>query len=244
MSTALLVTSGKGGTGKTTVSQLLARALCRRGKNVLLLELDSGLRGLDLMLGVCDRVVYDLSDVLCGRCRPVKAITSVDLPHGNLHLIPAPLDRRFVPDRENLLRLLEGLSGCYDFLLLDAGAGLGPGVEIASSACDGALIVTHCDPVAARDAARAADLVADLSPRLVVNRFLRRQLSPELPTLDALIDRTGVRLISVIPEDPAVETACATAAAPPADSPAAREIDDLARRLLGEPVRLRIGRLR
>ena len=89
----LLVTSGKGGTGKTTVSMLLAHALCRRDRNVLLIELDSGLRGLDLLLGVSDRVVYDLSDYLCGRCKPVKAVTVCDVPKGNLHLIAAPSDR-------------------------------------------------------------------------------------------------------------------------------------------------------
>ena len=68
MADILIVTSGKGGTGKTTVSLMLAKALCRRKKNVLLLELDSGLRGLDLLLKVSDKVVYDLSDVLTGSC--------------------------------------------------------------------------------------------------------------------------------------------------------------------------------
>ncbi|MEG1849687.1 MAG: septum formation initiator, partial [Oscillospiraceae bacterium] len=82
---------------------------------------DSGLRGLDLMLGVTDRVVYDLSDVLCGRCRPAKAIVSVPTARGNLHLLAAPVNRFFVPDRANLARLLTGLTGCYDLLLFDTG---------------------------------------------------------------------------------------------------------------------------
>ena len=86
----IVVTSGKGGTGKTTVSLLLAKELCRHGKNVMLLELDSGLRGLDLLLKVSDRVVFDLSDVLTGGCKPVRAITVCDVPKGNLHFIAAP----------------------------------------------------------------------------------------------------------------------------------------------------------
>ncbi|MEG2174154.1 MAG: P-loop NTPase, partial [Oscillospiraceae bacterium] len=208
MPRALAVTSGKGGTGKSTVSQLVARALCQRGKNVLLLELDSGLRGLDLMMGVTDRVVYDLSDVLCGRCRPAKAIVSVPVSQGCLHLIVAPMDRFFIPDSENLSRLLRGLWACYDLLLLDTAAGLDESFDIATSVCDGALIITNCEGIAVRDAARAASMLHTLDPLLVINRFSRCQLSAEFPHLDAVIDRVGARLISVIPDDAAVERSC------------------------------------
>lgn len=244
MQRTLLVTSGKGGTGKTTVCLLLARALCAQGKNVLLLELDSGLRGLDLLLGVSDKVVYDLSDILAGRCRPAKAVTVCEVPRGNLHLIAAPLDRYYVSNREALAALLLGLSNCYDFLLLDAAAGLGRGFDVAASVCDGALIVSTADPVSIRDAAKTAQALAGRQPRLVVNQFSRKQLTAELPDLDAVIDAVGAQLISVIPKDPLISIYHAQARALPENSSAALEADDLAHRLLGERVLLSTQRIK
>lgn len=240
----LLVTSGKGGTGKTTVSLLLAHALCQRDRNVLLLELDSGLRGLDLLLGVSDRVVYDLSDYLCGRCRPAKAIVPCETERGNLHLIAAPSDRHFVADQQALAQLLKSLSSCYDDLILDAAAGLGRGFDVASALCTAALVVTTPDPVSVRDASKAAAMLRRTGSRLVVNKFSTRQLSGDLPHLDAIIDTVGAQLISVIPEDPAVAQAAVEGKLPPAGSPAMQEIQDLARRLLGERVLLNTSRLR
>lgn len=244
MSNILVVTSGKGGTGKTTVSYLLARSLCRRQKNVLLLELDSGLRGLDLIMGVSGKIVYDLSDVLSGRCKPVKAITVCDVSQGNLHLIAAPIDRYFLPDRASLTALLKGLAGCYDYLILDTSAGLGRGFDIACSVCNSALIVCTGDPVSVRDAAKAAQLLQEKKPRLVINKFLRHILSKDLPDLDAVIDRVGAQLVAVIPEDPMVERLLAKGELLPQSSVAWREVEDMARRILGERVRLNVERLK
>lgn len=244
MSNILVVTSGKGGTGKTTVSYLLGQALCRRQKNVLLLELDSGLRGLDLIMGVSDKIVYDLSDVLSGRCKPVKAITVCEVPQGNLHLIPAPVDRHFLPERASLTALLKGLAGCYDYLILDASAGLGRGFDVACSVCNSALIVCTADPVSVRDAAKAAQILQEKRPKLVINKFFRHILSKDMPDLDAVIDRVGAQLIAVIPEDPLVERRLSQGEPLPPGSAAWREADDLARRLLGERVRLNTERLK
>lgn len=244
MANILVVTSGKGGTGKTTVSYLLAQALCRRQKNVLLLELDSGLRGLDLIMGVSDKIVYDLSDVLSGRCKPVKAITICNVPQGNLHLIPAPVDRHFLPDRTSLTALLKGLAGCYDYLILDTSAGLGRGFDVACSVCNSALIVCTADPVSVRDAAKAAQILQGKKPRLVINKFFRHILSKDMPDLDAVIDCVGAQLIAVIPEDPSVEQLLNKGEPLPQSSAAWRETDDLARRLLGERVRLNAERLK
>lgn len=244
MANILVVTSGKGGTGKTTVSYLLAQALCRRQKNVLLLELDSGLRGLDLIMGVSDKIVYDLSDVLSGRCKPVKAITICNVPQGNLHLIPAPVDRHFLPDRASLTALLKGLAGCYDYLILDTSAGLGRGFDVACSVCNSALIVCTADPVSVRDAAKAAQILQEKKPRLVINKFFRHILSKDMPDLDAVIDRVGAQLIAVIPEDLSVGQLLAKGEPLPQSSLAWREADDLARRLLGERVRLNAERLK
>ena len=244
MANILIVTSGKGGTGKTTVSLLVARALCRHGKNVLLLELDSGLRGLDLLLGVSDKVVYDVSDVLLGRCKPVKAITVCDVPSGNLHYIAAAADRHFIPDEKNLTLLLKGLSGCYDYLILDTAAGLGKGFDTAAQVATSALIVTTVDPVSVRDAAGAARELRNLSPRLVINKFGRKNLSADISDLDIVIDRVGAQLIAVMPEDAAISQYVAKGEIPAAISPAFKEADDLARRLMGQRVFLNPERLK
>lgn len=244
MSEILMVTSGKGGVGKTTVSLLLAQQLCRQDKDVLLLELDSGLRGLDILLGVTDRVVFDLSDVLTGRCKPVNSITVCDVPKGNLHLIPAPNDRCFIPEKDSLLSLLKGLSGCYDYLILDCAAGLGKGFDIAKSVCTGAMIVTVPDPVSVRDAAKAAAELRGVPTRLVINKFSRKALSKELPDIDSIIDTVGVQLISVIAADPLVQQQFAKAVALPQSSPVYRETEDLARRIMGERIKLNTDRLK
>ena len=244
MANVLIVTSGKGGTGKTTVSLMLAKALCRRKKNVLLVELDSGLRGLDLLLKVSDKVVYDLSDVLTGGCKPIKAITVCNVPEGNLHLIAAPQDRRFVPDKNNLALLLKGLAACYDYLILDCAAGLGEGFDSARSVCTEALIVTTVDPVSVRDAARAAQELRGVPMRLIINKFSRRNLGGDFSDLDAVIDAVGARLISVIPEDAALANQLSTGSEWTHTTKAGGEIDDLARRVMGERVRLNVDRLK
>lgn len=244
MSNIMMVTSGKGGTGKTTVALLLAKALCRHGKNVLLLELDSGLRGMDILLGVSDKVVYDLSDVLLGRCKPAKAITVCDCENGNLHLIAAPVNRRFVPDKDKLAELLQGLGGCYDYLLLDCAAGLGKSFDCARAVCGGALVVCTADSVSVRDASIAVQSLDGVNARLVINKFSRRLLNDSIPDLDAVIDAAGAQLISVIPEDNAVYRLSTLHGNLNADSNAFLEIEDLARRILGEKIRLNVGRLK
>ena len=242
MPKAVMITSGKGGTGKSTVAQLLGRALAARDQNVLLVELDSGLRGLDLMLGVSDRVVYDLSDILMGRCKPARAIVEIPTARGALHLIPAANDHRFVPERQRLGRLLKGLWSCYDFLIYDTSAGLG--FDVAASLCTDVLLVTNCCPVSARDAAKAASILQGQNVRLVVNRFKRSQLCDDIPNLDVLIDMIGVQLISVVPDDPLVGELGTDGPALLSKSAAAGEIDDLAGRLMGERILLNQRRIR
>lgn len=243
MAEILLVTSGKGGTGKSTVALLAGRALAAMGKNALLLELDCGLRGLDLLSGVSDKLVYDLSDVLTGRCAPVKAITPIETARGNLHLIAAPNDRHFLLQRKPLAELIAGLSGCYDFLLLDLGAGLGTAFDVASALCDLALVVSTCDPVSLRDANAAARALGNRPARLVLNKFAPRQLTGELSYIDDAIDFAAIQLISVIPQEEGLGVAL-QAGRLPAASAAIAETQDLARRLCGEDIPLDQKRLR
>ncbi len=164
---------------------------------------------------------------------------------GNLHLIAAR-STLFEPPRGRLDRFIHSALSYYDFVLVDGSAGIGRSTEIAGSVCSGALIVSACDPITVRDGAKVSDSLRGLPRRMILNRFLRRQLCGDLADIDALIDRVGVQLISVVPEDPAVPYFCSTGLALPRESPAAQEIEDLQavfwriRTFAGKPPRLTV----
>lgn len=236
MSHCKLITSGKGGAGKSTVCVYSAAALVRRGRRVLLVEMDAGLRGLDILLGVCDRTVFDLADVLEGRCEPVKAIVECAWCPG-LHLMPAPLAPGFFPCAQDLARLCRGLSGYYDYLFIDTPAGLGVGFEVSLAVAQSAWIVVTPDPVAVRDASGVARLVFEkgfADVKLVVNRLPAHARQMLVPHLDYCIDTVGAQLIGVIPEERGLAAVSARGVALPGDSPAGAEFIRIAGRMEGE----------
>ena len=167
----IMVCSGKGGTGKSTVSVLLGACLARLGRKTLLVELDSGLRSVDIIAGVYGRTVYDIEDVLCGRCEGAKAVVPSPLYHG-LSVISAPYEGGAV-EAAPLGRLLTAMRPYFDFILLDTAAGMGAPFTAASTVADKALLVLTPDPVALRDGKIVADrLLAGGSGR--VHRHRRR----------------------------------------------------------------------
>jgi septum site-determining protein MinD len=185
-------------------------------------------------------VVYDISDVLMGRCKPVNAIVPVSGP-GNLHLMAAPLDRFFVADADNLQRLIAGLLGYYDHLIIDSGAGMGSGLEVCLKAADSALVIVQAEPICVRDAQRLVGVLdAGGIPeiRLVVNRFERRRLGGTLPDLDAVIDQAGAQIIALVPEDKEVSRACAAGEALSSKSAAGKAFKNLAGRVSGREIRI------
>ncbi|MCI8622239.1 MAG: septum site-determining protein MinD [Provencibacterium sp.] len=236
MSHIKLVTSGKGGAGKSTVCVYAAAGLVRRGRRVLLLEMDAGLRGLDIPLGVSDRTVFDMADVLEGRCEPVKAIVECAwIPE--LHLMPAPLDRGFCPRTQDLARLCRGLSEYYDYLLIDTPAGLGVGFDVSLSVAHSALLVVTPDPVTVRDASSVAALLfeRELSDtKLVINRLPPRPKQMLVPDLDYCIDAVGAQLIGVIPEERELAVSAAKGRELPEASPARAAFRRIAGRIEGE----------
>ena len=145
----IMICSGKGGTGKSTVSVLLGAQLGAWGRRVLLIELDSGLRSVDMIAGVYGKTVYDIEDVLCGRCDGSKAIVPSPLYPG-LSVISAPYEGGEVRAAP-LAGLILAMREYFDYILLDTAAGMGAPFTAANRLADRALVVLTPDPVALRD---------------------------------------------------------------------------------------------
>lgn len=230
----IMLASGKGGTGKSTVSVLLGAALAARTNRVLLVELDSGLRSVDIIAGVCGDTVYDLEDVLCGRCIPEKAVVESAL-YKDLFVISAPYSGGHI-GAGALHTFVEKLAPAFDFVLIDTAAGMGAPFEAASEVCDQAILVLTPDPVALRDGRIVADALYErgcAQVRLLINRVPRSLENTGVSDLDECIDTVGAQLIGVIPESAQVMHASTASARLEKTSLAARAFAAVARRLCG-----------
>lgn len=235
-----VVTSGKGGVGKSTVCVGLSCALAKAGQRVLVIDADAGLRSLDLMLGVADVAVHDLSDILERRCEPSGAIYESPICK-NVFVIPAPatLEEGAMPAEMQYLCL--GLAEHYDTVLIDCPAGIGRGFQAAVAAADRAIIVATPDAVSARDAYITSTHLdrLDIPYKLVINRLRAKAVTKgQLPDIDTVMDMAQVPLLGVIPEDEAVTLATANGQAFPQKSLASPCFDNIAARFCGEAVPL------
>ncbi len=240
MSQITVITSGKGGAGKSTVTAGLGYALSRRLGRVLLIDADAGLRSLDLMLGVAGSTMYDLADVFAGNCEPVRAIYSSPI-FRNVFVLPAPIQLEEMCSPEEMRALCKGLASYYDQVIIDCPAGLGRGFETAVAAANRALVVTTPDMVCARDAQIIGNLLEErhLRSHLLINRLRpSKVIDGSMPDVDEIIDTAGIQLLGIIPEDEAVAVANANGRPLPADCHAAVCFDNISRRFLGENVPL------
>lgn len=235
-----VVTSGKGGVGKSTLSVGIGSALARQNQRVLLVDGDAGLRSLDLLTGIGDRTVFHLGDVFEGRCEPIKAIyESVFCP--SLFVIPASVSLEQLCTPQDMLRLCRGFSRYFDQVLIDCPAGIGPGFQAAIAGAERALVISTPDGVCARDAAIVGQLLRQnrIPPYLIINR-----LRPSLicggrgPDVDEIIDTAGIRLLGLVPEDDDLSVCCSNGQSLPIDCTAIGCFDRIAARLLGEDVPL------
>lgn len=244
MSQVIVVASGKGGTGKTTVSTSLALALVRKQNKVLVIDCDSGMRGTDMMLGITDRLVYDVSDVISGTCNYSDALYECNGAKG-LYTLAAPISAEDEISPQVMKQFVDEHKNDYDYVIIDAPAGVGTGFETAAISADRALIVVNTEPTSIRGGINIKNKLLELGitdTRLIVNRFDKeRFLSTKLYSdLDEVIDTVGVQLIALIPED--VRIAALSQRGLLATNWASSSVvfDSLVQRLLGENIPLTI----
>ncbi len=213
MGQVIAVISGKGGTGKTSLTAGVAACLAAEGQKVLCIDCDMGLRNLDLSLGLADEATVAFTDVMDGLYTLEDAVSHPRIP--GLDLLTAPVTK--LPedvDQEAFGRLLEEVRAQYDWCLIDAPAGVGVGFQLATRYADELVVVAVADPASMRDAARAADLIElqdrpDRPMRLVVNRVSRRMYRKLRATVDDVMDGVGLPLLGIVPDDISVTLAAA-----------------------------------
>ena len=204
---AIVVTSGKGGVGKTTTTANVGAALARQGEKVCVIDTDVGLRNLDVVMGLEGRVVFDLIDVFEGRCRLRQALVK-DKRVDTLHLLPASQtnDKSALSEdrmKETVRRLTDEEG--FDRVLIDSPAGIESGFQTAASAADGALVVVNPEVSSVRDADRIIGLleareISDV--RLVVNRIRPEMVKRgDMLEVEDVLEILGVKLIGIVPED-------------------------------------------
>lgn len=205
MGEVYVITSGKGGVGKTTTTANIGTALALAGKKAVLIDADIGLRNLDVVMGLENRIVYDLVDVIEGTCRMKQALIR-DKRFEGLYLLPAAQTRdknAISPDQ--MKKLCEELKQHFDYILIDCPAGIEQGFKNAIAGADKAIVVTMPEVSAVRDADRIIGLLAahELSnPLLIINRLRSDMVKRgDMMDIDDTIDILGVDLLGIVPDD-------------------------------------------
>lgn len=242
MGEVIVVTSGKGGVGKTTTTANIGVALSLEGKKVVLVDGDIGLRNLDLVLGLENRIVYDLVNVVEGDCKLQQALIR-DKRFEGLYLLPAAQTKdKDAVSREQMKALCEEMKENFDYVLIDCPAGIEQGFKNATTAVDRAIIVTNPEVSAVRDADRIvalleSELIKDI--KLVVNRVKDDMVkSGDMMSIEDIQDILAIELIGVVPDDQQIVVA--TNKGEPSSSTntsmAGKAYRNIGKRILGEEV--------
>ena len=243
MSRIIVTTSGKGGVGKTTVTANLGMALARLGRKVALVDADFGLRNLDLLLGLENRVVYTTVEVLAGECRLEQALVK-DKREPGLVLLPAAQNRtKDAVNPEQMQQLVNSLTESYDYVVIDSPAGIEMGFKNAIAGAKEALIVTTPEIAAVRDADRVVGLLEAEGIKkihLIVNRLRPAMVQVnDMMSVEDVQEILAIPIIGVVPEDERVIVS--TNRGEPlvlSENPslAGKAFDNIARRLEGQTV--------
>ena len=240
--TVITITSGKGGVGKTTATANLSTALAMQGKSVVAIDSDIGLRNLDVVMGLENRIVYDLVDAVEGRCR-LRQATIRDKRLSELFLIPAAQTRdKTAVSPEQMIEITDQLRPDFDFVLIDSPAGIERGYQNAVAPADRVIIVTTPEVSAVRDADRIVGLVEaeEQGPAtLIINRLnpdmIRRG---EMLSTEDVVELLAIDLMGIIPEDKQVIVATNQGSPVALDgkSPSGQAFRNVAGRLMGQDI--------
>ncbi len=236
------ITSGKGGVGKTTATANIGVALAALGFKVVCIDGDIGLRNLDVVMGLENRIVYDLVDVIEGRVRLRQALIK-DKRQDDLYLIPAAQTRdKTAVSPQDMIRLTDELRPDFDWVLIDSPAGIERGFRNAVAPADLIIIVTNPEVSAVRDADRIIGLIEaeEKGPgKLLINRFKPEMVRRgDMLATEDILDVLAIELIGVVPEDETVLVASNRGSPAALDdrSKAGKAFRNIARRLNGEDV--------
>lgn len=233
----IMIASAKGGVGKSTLCVGLGNVLSECGKKTLLVDMDIGVRSLDLLLNVAEKTVYNWGDVLINNCEPAKALIGINR---NLTLLPAPVSSNEDFSKEEMKKLIELYKGSFDYILLDAPAGIETGFTLSLKCAEECIVVSTPDPVSIRAASNAANLIRKNGVkelRLVLNRFNKKQ--HKFICVDDIIDSVGARFLGIVPESKDIALT-AIGEELPYDSKGNMAYLRIAKRLMGENVPFKI----
>ncbi len=244
MARVITITSGKGGVGKTTTTANLGTALAMRGARVAVIDADIGLRNLDVVMGLENRIVYDLVDVIEGRARLRQALIK-DKRLPELFLLPAAQTRdKEAVTPEDMIALTNQMRPDFDYILVDSPAGIEGGFRNAIAGANEVLIVTTPEVSAVRDADRIVGLVEAAEkgpPRLIINRINSRLVNRgEMLSMEEVVEILAIEPVGVVPDDETIviSTNRGEVAVFDQHSQAGRAFVNIARRVAGEDVPL------
>lgn len=239
MSEVIVVTSGKGGVGKTTTTANVGNALARLGFSVLLIDTDIGLRNLDVVMGLENRIVYNLVDAIEGNCKYKQAIIR-DKNCPGLSLLPAAQTRdKTAISPEQMKKLIEQLKPEYDYIVIDCPAGIEHGFKNAIAAAERAIVVTTPEVSAIRDADRIIGILdANEMPRidLVINKIRMDMVRRgDMMSVDDVVDILSINLIGTIMDDEGIVVSTNRGeAVAGSGTKSGKAYDNIARRIAGE----------
>ncbi|WMM23553.1 septum site-determining protein MinD [Tissierella sp. MB52-C2] len=208
LGTAIVITSGKGGVGKTTTSANIGTGLALLGKSVVVVDADIGLRNLDVVMGLENRIVYDIVDVVEKNCRLKQALIR-DKRHEKLFLLPAAQTKdKSAVNPDQMLELVNQLKKEFDYIIVDSPAGIEQGFQNSIAGADLALIVTTPEISAVRDADRVIGILEAKglhNPKLIINRIRHEMVKRgDMMNIDDIIDILAIDLIGIVPDDEAI----------------------------------------
>lgn len=243
MGEAIVITSGKGGVGKTTTSANVGTALALKGKKVCLVDTDIGLRNLDVVMGLENRIIYDLIDVIEGRCRLNQALIK-DKRFDCLYLLPAAQTKdKSAVLPEQMKAIVEELKQDYEYVIIDCPAGIEQGFKNAVAGADKAIVVTTPEIPAVRDADRIIGLLEQekIEAKLVINRIRGQMIKDgEMLDVDEIMNILAIDILGIVVDDEEVikQSNKGEPVALIPSSKASIAYRNIARRLLGETVPL------